>query len=259
MAGHPWRSRCVPALPNPNSFPDVQGTKRKGKLGLLVCRNLFQISVKGTWFLFPWHLEFYRNFTWGFSTHVTVTSPPKIPPRHFPLDFPLEPGTRIPPLHGGRVESSPSQALTSPAGIPTSHAWVEKNQGTSGCWEELREFNPTGSPHKLAQLGAERITYPQYFSLAKKQKESIPAPTSTTRLTTLQRTVSAASSKQGNACRFPALHSKCKERVDRWKPRGSFFKPPGDMVTQWRTLLRSWRNINAHPNHDFVLQAGLAT
>jgi len=51
----------------------------------------------------------------------------------------------------------------------------KKTRGRQDAERNSESSTPTtGSPHKLAQLGAERITYPQYFSLAKKQKESIP-------------------------------------------------------------------------------------
>lgn len=245
----------------PIHFLIFRGRKGKANWPLLVRRKSFSnFSERNLVFVsLMSSCQVLQSKPWDSNTCYRYPSP-KIPPRLFHSIFHPEPGTRIPPLHGGRVESSPSQASTSPAGIPTSHAWAEKNQGTSGRWEELREFNPH---HWVTpQAGPTRRWadhLPAIFQLGEETKRIHPRTTSTRRLTTIQRTVSAASSKQGSACRFPALRSKCKERVDRWKPRGSFFKPPGDAVTQSRTLLRSWRNINAHPNHDFVLQAGLAT
>ena len=207
----------------PIHFLMFRGRKGKANWPLLVRRNLFQISVKGTWFFVSLTPQVLQKF------HVRIlnTCYRYPPPQNSPTFFPTKPGFHLSMAGGSnRHLRRPQQVLL--ASQQATPEW-KKTTGTSGCWEELLEFNPH---HWVTpQAGPTRRWadhLPAAYSLAKKQKESIPAPTSTSRLTTLQRTASAASSKQGNACRFPALRSKCKERVDRWKPRGSFFK-----ATRW--------------------------
>ena len=183
--------------------------------------------------------------------------PPKIPPTFFPLHFPLEPGTRNPPLHGGRVESSPSQASTSPAGIPTSHAWVESDMGCQDAERNSKSStHTTGSPHKLAQLGAERITYPRNISAWRRNNNPtrdsphFNEPFQQLPASNAMPVVSLLYAANARSVWIDESHV------------GPFFKPPGDTVTRWPNgghCCEVGRNINAHPNHDFVLQAGLAT
>ena len=174
--------------------------------------------MKGTWFLFPWHLKFYRNFTVRIQ-HMLPLPPPKIPPHVFSTRFSTrnpEPGVHLSMAGGSnRHLRRPQQVLL--ASQQATPEW-EKNHGMPGCWEELQEFNPH---HWVTPQAGPTRRWADHLpaNISAWRRNNNP----TRRLTTLQQTVSAASGKQCNACRFPALRSKCKERVDRWKPRGSFF------------------------------------